>query len=458
MPDPVSPADATLDDVEALLRALVAIDSVNPDLDPTRPGEGEIAAFVAAWGKARGLEVTLVEARPGRPAVLLRAVGAGARAEDADGRAEDADGHAEVAGGHAVGAGGPRRTLLLNAHLDTVGVHGMDAPFQPRRVGDRLYARGAMDMKASLAACMVAAASALRQGMRGDVLLTAVPDEEHGSTGTEAAMAALAPVLAKSRADGAGMSAGMATQVSAEVPAKVPAEVAAEVPAEVAAIVTEPTDLSLHVAHRGFALFDVVLTGRASHTSKPEQGVNALTHLGRVLQEVETLDARLRQRPPHPLLGHGSWQAVLARGGEELFTTPAHAEVTLERRTLPGETAAMVAGEIDDLLTRAGAGDPSFRASVRPGVAREPFEADPSAAIVGLLKEAIEEVTGTPPDLLGAPYWTDAALVAAAADPVPTVLFGPVGGGIHRPDEWVDITSVRTMLRVLQRVIDRYCG
>src|SRR5690606_40822223 len=114
MPDPVSPADATLDDVEALLRALVAIDSVNPDLDPMRPGEGEIAAFVAAWGKARGLEVTLVEARPGRPAVLLRAVGAGARAEDADGRAEDADGHAEVAGGHAVGAGGPRRTLLLN--------------------------------------------------------------------------------------------------------------------------------------------------------------------------------------------------------------------------------------------------------------------------------------------------------------------------------------------------------
>src|SRR5690606_5906316 len=138
MPDPVSPADATLDDVEALLRALVAIDSVNPDLDTTRPGEGEIAAFVAAWGKARGLEVTLVEARPGRPAVLLRAAGVGARDADAGARAEGAGARAAEKGVGAARAGAANRTLILNAHLDTVGVHGMDAPFEARRVGDRL--------------------------------------------------------------------------------------------------------------------------------------------------------------------------------------------------------------------------------------------------------------------------------------------------------------------------------
>jgi len=433
MLDPVAPADAALDDVVALLNALIAIDSVNPDLDPSRPGEGEIAAFVAAWGRARGLEVTVVEARPGRPAVLLRAAGRAA-AGPAQGAVGPVTGPVVAAtapdkvGGPLARALSRPRTLVLNAHTDTVGVHGMEAPFVARAEVGRVYGRGAMDMKASLAVCMVATAAAARQGLVGDVVLMAVPDEEHGSTGTEAALSALAPLLAERRAGRA----------------------------EVSAIVTEPTDLALHVAHRGFALFDVVLTGLASHTSKPDQGVNALTHLGRVLHEVEAHDARLRQRVPHPLLGHGSLQPVLAGGGEELFTTPARAHVTLERRTLPGEGAAAVQAEIREVLARAGTGDVSFAATLTPGVAREPFEADLDAGIVRIVRDAVAETTGTAPALLGAPYWTDAALVAAGG--VPTVLFGPVGGGIHRPDEWVDVASVRTMLRVLGRVIRRYCS
>ncbi len=392
------------DDPLALLAELVAIDSVNPDLDPTHPGEGELADFVAAWGRSRGLQVTFHEGRPGRPAVLLRAPGRGPTT-------------------------GPRRTLLLNAHLDTVGVRGMREPFRARRVGDRLVGRGAMDMKASLAVCLLATAAAARRNVSGDVTLMAVPDEEHGSTGTVAAMAALTPLL----------------------------DDLARGQAEVAAIVTEPTDLALHVAHRGFALFDVRLTGKASHTSKPEQGVNALTHLGRVLREVDAEDGRLRAKAPHRLLGHGSWQAVLAQGGEELFTTPAHASVTLERRTLPGEGPAAVAQELRGMLERAGAGDAAFAPTVHPGVAREPFEADPDAEIVRVVASAIQEVVGAPPALLGAPYWTDAALVAAGGA-VPTVLFGPVGGGIHQPDEWVDVASIGAMAAVLERVIDRYCG
>jgi acetylornithine deacetylase len=373
-----------------LLEALIRIDSVNPVLDPAHPGEAEIARFVRDWADARGLATRWLEPVPGRPSVIVRAEGRG---------------------------GG--RTLMLNAHLDTVGVTGMDAPFEPRLVGGRLHGRGAMDMKGSLAACLaVAAWAAGRDDLAGDVVVTAVADEEHDSLGTRAA-------LAEERAD--------------------------------LAVVTEPTDLALHVAHRGFALVEVELEGRASHTSQPERGVNALRQLGRLLAAMDARDAALRARPAHALLGHGSWQPVLAAGGHELFTTPAHAEVTLERRTLPGEDAARGAqAEVEEVLAALGRDDPSLRARARTTVAREAFDAGDPAPAADALAEAARAVTGREPARLGAPYWTDAALVAEAG--VPTVLFGPVGGGIHQPDEWVDAASVEVVREVLQALAQRVCG
>ena len=116
-----------MDDARALLTELVAIDSVNPSLVPGAAGEAEIARFVGGWLEARGLEVDVADVEPGRPNVVARARGRG---------------------------GG--RTLLLNAHMDVVGVEGMDEPFRPRIEGDRMYGRGAYDMKGGLAAMMCA--------------------------------------------------------------------------------------------------------------------------------------------------------------------------------------------------------------------------------------------------------------------------------------------------------------
>jgi acetylornithine deacetylase len=377
-------------DLRELLERLVTIDSVNPALDPDHAGEAEIARFVRDWAEARGLETTWLEPVAGRPSVLVRAPGRG---------------------------GG--RTLMLNAHLDTVGVAGMDAPFAPRVEDGRVVGRGAMDMKASLAACLLAAAEAARRDdLAGDVVVTAVADEEHDSIGTRAALEAITADLA---------------------------------------VVTEPTDLTLHVAHRGFAVVEVELTGRASHTSRPEQGVNALRQLGRLLAAVERLDEELRGRPPHPLLGHGGWQPVLASGGRELFTTPDRATVALERRTLPGEDAAHgAAAEIEALLRRLSEDDAALRPSVRTTVAREAFEADRAGPAATAVARAAERVLGGPPEHRGAPYWTDAALVAAAG--IPTVLFGPVGGGIHQPDEWLDLASAERVLDVLGVLIEDVCG
>ena len=120
-----------MNNVEPLLSDLVAIDSINPDLVTGVAGEGAIAAFISRWMEAAGLEVQLDETLPGRPSVV----------------------------GIARGTGGGR-TLLLNGHLDTVGVAGMSEPFRPRLENGRLYGRGAYDMKGGLAACLVAAAEA----------------------------------------------------------------------------------------------------------------------------------------------------------------------------------------------------------------------------------------------------------------------------------------------------------
>src|SRR5712691_880624 len=132
-----------------LLRQLVAIDSINPDLVPGGAGEGNIARFVAAWFVRAGLEVAVDEAAPGRPNVV----------------------------GIARGSGGGR-SLLLNAHMDTVGVSGMEQPHDPFIQDSRLYGRGAYDMKGGLAAIMTTGAAAKKLALRGDVIITAVADEE----------------------------------------------------------------------------------------------------------------------------------------------------------------------------------------------------------------------------------------------------------------------------------------
>jgi len=370
-----------------LLERLIGIDSVNPALVEGAAGEGAIADFVAAWGAARGLDVTRLEPVGGRPSVVLVARGSG--------------------GGES---------LMLNAHLDTVGVDGMEAPFRPRLDGGRLYGRGALDMKAGLAAAMTALEAAARLDLRGDVLLAAVADEEHASIGTEAVLERF----------GAG-----------------------------AAIVTEPSNLELHLAHRGFAVVELETLGLASHTSQPERGVNAVAHMGRVLSALESLQAELAAREPHPLAGRGTAQVVRIRGGEELFVTPASCRASYERRTIPGETLQTVEGEVERLLSRAAATIDGFQGRAELALLREPFEVEADARVVRLAGEHARRVLGREPVTAGAPYWTDAALLQAAG--IPTLVLGPSGEGLHAADEYVEVASVTALEAILTGVASEFC-
>jgi acetylornithine deacetylase len=311
----------------------------------------------------------------------------------------------------ARGTGGGR-TLLLCGHIDTVNVDGMADPQTPRVDGDRLHGRGAYDMKAGVAAALLTAREAARAGLAGDVVVAAVADEEHASLGVQEAL----------------------RHVGAD-----------------AAVVTEPTELELAIAHKGFVWIEVEVTGRPAHGSRPHLGVDAIVKMGAVLRELGDLDRALADRT-HPRLGRGSVHASMISGGVELSSYPGTCTLGLERRTLPGETGADVEAEVEALLERCRAADPDLEVTQRTLLVREPFEIDANKELVRLVTEAAP----TPPKLSGASYWADSAFIAAAG--IPTVLFGPAGEGAHALEEWVSLSSTETVTRTLISLATRFCA
>jgi acetylornithine deacetylase len=379
----------SIDELENLLSDLISINSINPDLVPGSPGEREIAHYIAGWLERADLEVELVESVSGRPNVV----------------------------GIARGTGGGK-TLLLNGHMDTVGVAGMPDGHQPRidRAAGRLYGRGSYDMKSGLAACMLAVAEAQEQNLRGDVIFMGAIDEEYASVGTF-------DLAQRYHADGA--------------------------------IIAEFTELKLILAHRGFVWLEVETIGKAAHGSRPDLGMDAIVKMGKVLTEMEKLDQRLRANPTHPLLGSGSLHASLIQGGQELSSYPERCLLSVERRTLPGEMPQAVEGEFLQIIENLREADSSFNAVVRRGIDRNPLETREDADIVQALQAASAKVLNHPSQVAGVPFWTDAAVLSAAG--IPSVLFGPSGTGAHALEEWVDLASVRTCAEIYLATAMNFC-
>ena len=376
-----------MNEIINLLQQLVSINSINPDLVADGPGEGEIAGFVANWLTKAGLEVEIDEPEPGRPNVI----------------------------GIVRGTGGGR-SLLLNAHMDTVGVAGIERPHEPSIIGGRLYGRGAYDMKAGLASIMYAAANARKLNLRGDVIVTAVSDEEYASIGTSS-------VVKRCRAD--------------------------------AAIVTEPTELDIYIAHKGFAWLEVETMGTAAHGSRPDLGVDAIMKMGKVLASLEEVDRSLRAHPSHHLLKSGSVHASLITGGQELSSYPDHCKLGIERRTIPGETQESVEAEIQGIFDHIARTDPDFQASVRTTLVREPFEVPEDELIVQVVRRQATALLGRKPAIGSGTAWMDSALLSVAG--IPTVIFGPGGEGAHAVVEWADLDQLERCSEVLLSVIKEFC-
>jgi acetylornithine deacetylase len=377
-----------------LLRFLVRIESVNPSLAAGGSGEGEIAAFVARVLSDAGIETSLQEVTPGRPNVLGRLSGAQAG-----------------------------RTLVLNAHLDTVSVEGMEDPLSARQANGKLFGRGAWDTKGGLAAGLSAllALQDVQPSLHGEVLLVGAVDEEYASLGTQT-------LLQNLQADGC--------------------------------VILEPTNLDLWVAHGGFVWAEVETQGVAAHGSLPEKGVDAISKMGQFLRELEDLRKHLGQEKAFdPPLGGArmfpSLHASAIEGGREWSSYPDRCLLRLERRMIPGETQQDVENELQGLVSRLAMDDPQFRAQWRLSMVRPPWQAEQGPLLAALERSCERELNCAPARTAGL-MWTDAALMQRAG--IPTVIFGPRGEGKHGLVEWVDTDSVAACARILVRTALEFCN
>ncbi len=374
----------TRDAIVEVLTGLVAAPSVNPSIAPGEgAGETKVAGIARDWLAAHGVRAWLEEAAPGRPNVV-----------------------AEIGANE-----GP--TLVLCAHLDTVGTEGMTIPpFEARVEGERLYGRGAYDMKGSAAAIMVAMASLAAEAPVGRVIAALVADEEYASLGAY-------DFVRRHRSD--------------------------------ACIVTEPANGDLVLAHKGFVWIEIVTRGRAAHGSRWDLGVSAIGRMCPIISALEEFDRTELRRRTHPLVGPASLHCALISGGTGLSTYASECRLQVERRTLPGETADQVRAEVEAVVRQTGQ-----EALVSATFARDACVCDADARVVSVVRDAVTEVVGQRPREAGVGFWMDAAVFAAEG--VPTVNYGPLGEGAHAAVEWVDIDSCTRLAHVLASAARRFAA
>lgn len=362
-----------------LASRLVRTPSVNPLLEQGGAGECQVAALTEGWLRDWGYRPVVSEVAPGRCNVVGRR-----------------------------GAGrGP--SLLLNGHLDTVGVAGMVDPFSGAVRDGRLYGRGAADMKSGVACVLGTAAELAREEIRGELIVALTADEEHASLGMEALVASGV------RAD--------------------------------AAVVCEPTGLAIMPAHKGFLWMDVRTRGRAAHGSRPDAGVDAITHMGHVLTAFEEESRRLARETGHPLLGPASLHAGTIEGGSAPSVYPDGCRLVVERRTLPGETPEGVMAQVLEVLERARERCPDLDATVDAGLYRAATEVKAGSGVVAGLRRACRRA-GLQGAVGGMTAWVDACFLNECG--VPAVCFGP--GSIaqaHATEEWVRVDEIEACARVL---------
>jgi acetylornithine deacetylase len=295
-----------------------------------------------------------------------------------------------------------------------------DRALDPRIEGDRMIGLGAADDKSGCAAGMLALRELVETGthLAGDVVLACVADEEGISIGTE-------HLIRTHRMD--------------------------------AAVVVEPDALPrLVVEHQGFGWIDVIVHGKPAHGSAPEEGIDAIVHMAEVVRRLDERDRTVFAANPDPANGKTVFHTGTLQAGTDYATYPASAVLGIEIGTQPGEHLSDRVAEIERTFAECAEALPNFRGEVDVRLDRDPFRAQGHDGISAALDAAAEAELGRPFERHGLNAWTDAALTQAAG--IPTVLLGAAGGNYHAPDEWVSISEVEALSRILADAVERFCA
>ncbi len=359
---------------KSLLRELIAIPSVNPAFLPSgdpRTGEAAVAEFLAEQAARAGFAVERQTVFPGRANLLAR----------------------------LTPSGKVRQRILLAPHLDTVGSNVMSPElFQPVEKNGRLHGRGACDTKGSVAAMWTAltrVAESAKRPRETEIIFVGLVDEENGQSGSRALVAS-------------GLKADLA-------------------------IVGEPTCLRVVTAHKGDLWLRLETRGKAAHGARPDLGRNAVLEMARVVELLETDYAAALRKREHALLGHPTVNVGSIHGGTQPNIVPAHCVISVDRRTIPGETEASVRREIKALLRQHG-----LRATLTSDKLA-PCEPMETAAGLPLIQQFLTQAGQTEP--VGVHYFCDASVLSGGG--IPSIVFGP--GDIaqaHTADEWISLRSL----------------
>ncbi|HEY8417022.1 MAG TPA: M20 family metallopeptidase [Limnochordales bacterium] len=367
---------------------------------PSPTGSEEAVARLVQRKMAElGLEVTWVEAAPGRPNVIGNLHG-----------------------------DGPGTRFLFNGHMDTVppgpAADWEDDPYSGRIVDGRLYGRGACDMKGGLVAMIFATGLLRRLGRppRGSVTVTAVCDEQTGSDlGTQ--------YLIRQGYINHDM-----------------------------AIVGEPTDMRIDVGHKGILQVKFETRGKAAHASRPWRGVNAIEHMHALMSHLRALGEKLQERRD-PLLGPATLNISMIEGGTFQNMVPSHCSLVVDRRLVYGETEEQALAEFREALAACQRTVPGWQGSMHVLRFAPAMRVEPDAPVVLFLKDAIRTVTGQEPPVRGKDAGTDATWLTNLAG-IPTAIFG---AGDYRSaslaaNEFIDLEDLVASVKVYMLVAAKATG
>ncbi len=329
-------------------------------------------------------------------------------------------------GAHEVGPGrrnvwgtlkgaGEGPTVLLAGHLDTVGVDGYQSPFEPTVKDGNIYGRGSCDMKAGLAAYLevVRQLAKLKMPLAGDLIIAGVVDEEHAMAGSR--------------------------------------HFGLQGPKIDYAIVAEPTELKICPVHKGQFLATLRANGLAAHSSMPQNGRNAVYHMGTVLNELQIYAQSLSKRQPDPMCGAPSFSVGVIRGGDNACSVPDFCEIDVDRRTIPGETTASVITELEGVLDAALAKEPELNIEIgTPFLDLPPLDTKTDTAVMMAMTSACKAV------ISDATVETFPGSTDGPNYKCPTVICGPGRlAQCHSLNEYVSISQIEDAVRIYVHAIQK---